>query len=41
MKKEETMNIVYSTDNNYVPLCGIMLTSLFEIIKVIIFQFTF
>ena len=30
MKKEETMNIVCSTDDNYVPLCGIMLTSLFE-----------
>ncbi|MDY3063131.1 MAG: glycosyltransferase family 8 protein [Bacteroidaceae bacterium] len=25
-----TMNIVCATDDNYVPLCGIMLTSLFE-----------
>lgn len=30
MKKEETMNIVCATDDNYVPLCGIMVTSLLE-----------
>ena len=27
---KDTMNIICATDDNYVPLCGIMLTSLFE-----------
>lgn len=29
-KSKHLMNIVCATDDNYVPLCGIMLTSLLE-----------